>query len=506
MRSGDRVRLHRRGWGHRGLRPGGPALPGSRRPGAAAGGGQLRADPRDDRAGRVAADSSARRPTGPMSPPPRRRPGRWPTRGAGPWAGRARSTPWRTCAGTGRCTTAGPRAARPGWGSRTCCRTSGAASSATGRDPALRGTAGPVRVGPGPGAHRHPVARAFAEALAQLGCPVTDDLSGAQQEGVAWADLAIDGGQRASPADAYLRPALDRPNLTVATGCLVTRLQIDRGRCTGVRYLRDGAPGRAHAAGGDRVRRGGRLAAAADAVRHRPGRPAPRAGHRPGGRPRRGRREPPGPPRRMASLRRRLAAAQRAGTTTARCTRRCAARWQAPGPTCTCSPILLPVAPARYPPPAAGFVLVAAAMAPDSRGSVRLASADPQRPADRPGFPARRRDLDRLEAGLLMARARRGHRRVHGLGGRGVARPRRPHQRRPAGLDPPHRRQLLPSGRHLPDGPPGRGAVVDPELRVRGIAGLRVADASVMPIIPNAHPNATVLAIAERAADLTVGR
>jgi len=48
----------------------------------------------------------------------------------------------------------------------------------------------------------------------------------------------------------------------------------------------------------------------------------------------------------------------------------------------------------------------------------------------------------------------------------------------------------------------GPAAVVDPRLRVRGIAGLRVADASVMPLIPNAHPNATVLAIAERAATL----
>jgi choline dehydrogenase len=50
------------------------------------------------------------------------------------------------------------------------------------------------------------------------------------------------------------------------------------------------------------------------------------------------------------------------------------------------------------------------------------------------------------------------------------------------------------------------GAVIDPELRVHGITGLRVADASVMPLVPNAHPNATVLAIAERAADLIAGR
>jgi choline dehydrogenase len=49
-------------------------------------------------------------------------------------------------------------------------------------------------------------------------------------------------------------------------------------------------------------------------------------------------------------------------------------------------------------------------------------------------------------------------------------------------------------------------AVVDPELRVRGMTGLRVADASVLPTITNAHPNATVLAIAERAAELIGGR
>ena len=64
-------------------------------------------------------------------------------------------------------------------------------------------------------------------------------------------------------------------------------------------------------------------------------------------------------------------------------------------------PILLPAAPAGRQPPPAGFALVAAVAAPDSRGSVRLATADPQAaPVINPGFLRDQRDLDRLEAGL----------------------------------------------------------------------------------------------------------
>ena len=66
---------------------------------------------------------------------------------------------------------------------------------------------------------------------------------------MAWADLAIDGGQRVSPADAYLTPARHRPNLVVQAGCLVTGLQVRHGRCTGVSYLSDGAQAEAHTAG-----------------------------------------------------------------------------------------------------------------------------------------------------------------------------------------------------------------------------------------------------------------
>ena len=52
----------------------------------------------------------------------------------------------------------------------------------------------------------------------------------------------------------------------------------------------------------------------------------------------------------------------------------------------------------------------------------------------------------------------------------------------------------------------GAEAVVDPELRVIGVQGLRVADASIMPTVPGANTNASAIMVGEKAADLVLGR
>jgi choline dehydrogenase len=380
---------------------------------------------------------------------------------------------------------------------------------ADGRDPALRGTAGPVRVAPVPEGDRHPVAAAFAAALAEIGCPATADLSGPPHEGTAWVDLAIDGGERVSPADAYLAPARHRPNLIIQPGCLVTRLLVRHGRCTGVSYLHDGELLEAHACGevivcagavgspklmllsgigpADQLRALG-IDVVADLpgvgenlqdhpialACYAPGLPLPRSRYNHG--------------EVYAALRSPLAGA-----------------W----PDLHLFPILLPLAPLGRRPPAGGFALAAAVVAPDSRGWVRLADPDPRSaPMINPGFLRDGRDTSRLEAGLAMIRQATARaafapvRKAEAWPG--------PQARTSAALREYIRGTVSsyyhPAGTCQIGADTDPGAAVDTELRVRGITGLRMADASVMPVLPNAHPNATVLAIAEKAADLIGAR
>ncbi len=78
------------------------------------------------------------------------------------------------------------------------------------------------------------------QAAAALGIPSNDDPNGARQEGASPMDATIGGGMRSSSARGYLRPAMARPNLTIETGALTTRILIEKGRAVGVEYRRNG--------------------------------------------------------------------------------------------------------------------------------------------------------------------------------------------------------------------------------------------------------------------------
>lgn len=87
---------------------------------------------------------------------------------------------------------------------------------------------------------KNPLYRAFVEAARQAGYPVTDDYNAAQQEGFGRMDMTVHKGRRWSTANAYLKPAMKRPNLTVETHALAERILFEGRRAVGVRYERGG--------------------------------------------------------------------------------------------------------------------------------------------------------------------------------------------------------------------------------------------------------------------------
>ena len=101
-----------------------------------------------------------------------------------------------------------------------------------------RGGDGPLSVWRGNSTN--PLFDAWLEAGQQAGYPLTPDMNGFQQEGVGRMDMTIRDGRRCSTALAYLKPAIERSNLTVLTGALTVRIVVDRGRAVGVDYVEDG--------------------------------------------------------------------------------------------------------------------------------------------------------------------------------------------------------------------------------------------------------------------------
>ncbi|MEV4350013.1 GMC family oxidoreductase N-terminal domain-containing protein [Actinoplanes sp. NPDC049596] len=373
--------------------------------------------------------------------------------------------------------------------------------TARGADPRYRGTNGPMTVGPAPVVH--PFMEIARAAVAERGIPLSPDLNGADQEGAGFFEYTIVDGERQSAADAYLRPILaERPNLGVVTDATVTRLVVEDRACTGVELRgRDGATSRIRAGevilcagvfGSPQLLMLSGIGPAADLRGHGIDVVADRAGV--------GAHLQDHPVCTFA-----FGATQeiprRSGTGTLIAVVRSSAGL--PAPDLQLSFVEYPFFPLTGTDVPGGFSISMQAVRPLSRGRVTLASADPLRaPLIDPGFYREQRDLDTMLAGFGLIRdiaaaeafdAIRAGELVPG----------------PAVITAAQQREFLRRATHSAAHPVGTcrmgsdaGSVVDTSLRVHGVERLRVADASVMPSLIGANTNATVLAIAEKAADL----
>lgn len=103
-----------------------------------------------------------------------------------------------------------------------------------------RGGDGPLDTRYGP--MRNPLYHAWIDAAAQAGYPITSDINGEQQEGFGRMDMTVRDGARCSAAKAYLRPAMKRPNLAVVTHAMAEEIVMEGKRAVGIRYRRAGQP------------------------------------------------------------------------------------------------------------------------------------------------------------------------------------------------------------------------------------------------------------------------
>ncbi len=407
------------------------------------------------------------------------------------------------------------------------------------RQEAWEGGADDYRGGDGPlatGMARYddPLVEACLAAGAEAGFPATPDYNGASQEGFARLQHTIRRGRRCSAAVAYLRPALARRNLVVLHGALAARVVFDGRRASGVEYLWRGERRTAKAArevilsGGtinspqllmlSGIGDPGELAAHGIAVKAAlPGVGKNLQDHLSAGI--EYRRREPGPFARAMRLDRLGCALAQAYVMGAGFATSLPSGWMAflksrPDVALPDIQFLFRASPptarpyaARVPPFADGFGFRAVLLHPESRGSVSLASADPQAPPlIRQHFLGTEQDRATLREGLRMVRA---------VASRGALRPFVAEELAPgaaaesdAALDA-HVRATAATAHH-PLGTCRMGvdedAVVDGELRVRGVERLRVVDAAVMPDLVGGNINAAVIAIAEKAADLIRGR
>jgi 4-pyridoxate dehydrogenase len=382
-----------------------------------------------------------------------------------------------------------------------------------------------------------PLVDAFGAAGQAAGYKTTPDYNGAQQEGFCIWQMTVRDGRRCSAADAYLRQALERQNLTVKVHAFVNRIEFDGARAAGVNYSRHGETVTAHAERevilcggvinspqllmlsgiGDPDELGAQGIAVKAAL---PGVGKNLQDHISASIAYQ--RKEPGPFHRAMRLDRIVRALARAyfhgeGIATELPTGQMAflkTRPDAAMPDIqlifnaapmTASPYLMPF---RRPYTDA-YACRAAVLRPESRGWLELVSADPRSPVRiRQNFLATDNDWKTLRAGLRIVREICRQTPMRDFMEREIA----PGDQAmsDADLDAHIRTNSItvhhPLGTCKMGPSSDRMAVVDPKLRVFGVDGLRVVDGSVMPDLVGANINAPIIMIAEKAADLIRGR
>src|SRR5215470_19840 len=382
-----------------------------------------------------------------------------------------------------------------------------------------------------------PLYPAWIEAAKAAGIPHTADYNGASQEGFGRSQYTIRNGRRSSASTAFLKPAMQRPNLTVETRALVTRVILRGTTAAGVEYVKGGQKG------GEVLRAG----AAREVIVAGGAFSTPQILMLSGIGPAAHLREvgiestidlPVG-----RNLQDHLAvflsfARSESGPfhRQMRFDRMAVSMIQAwlfgtgPGTVVpgglhafikTRPEIAVPDIefmfrgaatdarlwyPVIRPPRPDGFAIRPTLLHPDSRGEILLRSNDPREPMRIVyNFFSAPNDLPKLREGFRLARHIAYQRPLDRF--RGVETAPGPSHHSDTEIDAYIRKTAITAHHPAATCPMGLGAdaVLDPQMRVRGIEGLRVVDASAMPDLVSAHLNAAVLMMAEKAADLIKG-
>ncbi|CAL9368550.1 GMC family oxidoreductase [Streptomyces cellulosae] len=369
-----------------------------------------------------------------------------------------------------------------------------------------------------------PATAEFLGACAEAGLPALDDGRPLEPEGAGPVRATQRGGRRWSAADGYLRPALRRENLTVVTDARVERILIEDGRAVGVAYTTADGPAEARADGEVLLAAGAigspqllMLSGVGDADELR-GHGITVHAHSP----RVGRgladhlyvplafeahgRVTPGVTDRQGEITEFLRG--RRGRLTSNLAEAVAFLRSGPGlpaPDLEFVWMLVPFLDQARAARQHGVTLGVVLLRPRSHGTVRLASADPAaHPVIDPRYLS---DPDGDDLRVLTE----GIHRAQQVLTRPALAARLGAPLTPGALDPDPGTVHALTRTHAetlyhPVGTCGMGgdpeAVLDPHLRVRGVAGLRVVDASALPSLPRGHTHAPTVMLAERAADL----